>query len=57
MGGRKAAHHVVGLKIFLATPRRAPARLALQARPVPHQRKIPALAAGVTLVAGEAGGG
>jgi hypothetical protein len=33
------------------TPRRAPARVALQTRAVAHQGKIPALAAGLALVA------
>jgi hypothetical protein len=33
------------------TPRRAPARIALHACPVPHQRKIPAFAAHFAFVA------
>ena len=33
------------------TPRRPPARIALEARPIPHQREIPALPARLALVA------
>ena len=33
------------------TPRRPPARIALEARPVPHQGEIPALPARLALVA------
>ena len=33
------------------TPRRAPARIALQARPVPHHREVVAFGAGGALVA------
>lgn len=42
---------------FLAAPRRAAARVALQAGAVPHEREVAALAAGIALVAAEAGGG
>src|SRR5437773_6837531 len=34
-----------------ATSRRAPTRIAFHARPIPHQREIPALAAHLALVA------
>jgi hypothetical protein len=34
-----------------ATPRRAPTRIALHARAIPHQREMPAFAAHLALVA------
>src|SRR4051812_29067865 len=37
--------------LYLRAPRRRPARIALQARPIPHKREVAAFAAGVALIA------